>query len=224
MATTLTNSHSLTLATYAPATELGADNALTVAHGLVLANDLFVADGLIDTAKSTVAAESTVAKRNGIYSIIVPVVLAGLLVTPVTAVPTNASQNYTINTHYVKTGQLNVIDFERSNTDIVNSYQSYPLNWDGYDGIPPSAETISDVLSFLEKLPYGVIEPRPGVSGDGEVSLFWENDGIYIDIGFLGDGAYVLYARDSQDIEYFNDSIDLHKPLPAALLNLINIR
>ena len=199
MATTLTNNHSLSHATY------------EYAAGLTVSDELPVTD------------EFTVVKKNGIYSIIAPVVLAGLLVTPLPNIPTNTTQSYTINTHYAKTGQLNVIDFERSNTDIINSYQSYPLNWDGYDGIPPSAETISDVLSFIEKLPYGVIEPRPGVSGDGEVSLFWENDEIYIDIGFLGDGTYVFYARDSQDIEYFNDSIDLHKPLPTALLNLISI-
>ena len=172
---------------------------------------------------STVDIKEQFLQNKGLNSVIIPVIVAGLLLTPLPNIPTNATPSFTINTHYAQTGQQNEIDFGRSNADIVNSYQSYPLNWDGYDGIPPSDETISDALSFIEKLPYGVIEPRPGVSGDGEVSLFWENDDIYIDIGFLGDGTYVLYARDSQDIEYFKDSIDLHSPLPAALLNLIYI-
>ena len=176
-----------------------------------------------DTTESTVDKKEHDLQNKGVNSVIIPAILAGLLVTPLPNIPTNSTPSYTINTHYAKTGQLNETDFGRSNADIVNSYKSYPLNWDGYDGIPPSAETISNALSFLEKLPYGVIEPRPGVSGDGEISLFWENDEIYIDIGFSGDGTYVLYARDSQDIEYFKDSIDLHSPLPVALLNLINI-
>lgn len=177
---------------------------------------------LTDTFHNDVT-ESTVVKNSGINSAIIPVVLAGLLVTPLPYIPTNATQSYTINTHYAKTGQQNEIGFERSIADIVNSYKSYPFNWDGYDGIAPSAETINDALSFIDKLPYGVIEPRPGVSGDGEISLFWENDDIYIDIGFTGDGTYVLYARDNEGIEYFKDSINLNSPLPTALLNLIYI-
>ena len=81
-----------------------------------------------------------------------------------------------------------------------------------------------DTIEFIEKLPFGVFELRPGLSGDGEVSLFWEDDDVYIDIGFLGDGKYTFYARDSQEIEYFKDEIDLKGPLPDALLNLIYIK
>jgi hypothetical protein len=177
---------------------------------------------LTDTFHNDVT-ESTVVKNSGINSAIIPAVLAGLLVTPLPNIPTNSTPSYTINTRVAKTGQQNEISFGRSNADIVNSYKNYPLNWDGYDGIAPSSETINNTLTFLEKLPYGVIEPRPGVSGDGEISLFWENDDIYIDIGFTGDGTYVLYARDNEGIEYFKDSIDLNSPLPTALLNLIYI-
>ena len=176
-----------------------------------------------NVTESTLDIKEQLLQNKGVNSVIIPALFTGLLLSPLPNIPTNAIPSYTINTHYAQTGQQNEIDFERSNTDIVNSYKSYPLNWDGYDGIPPSAETISNALLFIEKLPYGVIEPRPGVSGDGEVRLFWENDDIYIDIGFLGDGTYVFYARDSQGIEYFKDSIDLHSPLPDALLNLIYI-
>ncbi len=193
MATTLTNTYSLSQELYSSITE------------------------------STVDTKEQLIQNKGLNSVIIPAIFAGLLITPLPDIPTNATPSYTINTRVAKTGQQNEISFGRSNADIVNSYKNYPLNWDGYDGIAPSTETINDTLSFIEKLPYGIIEPRPGVSGDGEVSLFWENDDIYIDIGFLGDGTYVLYARDSQGIEYFKDSIDLNSPLPTALLNLIYI-
>jgi len=176
-----------------------------------------------DITESTVDTKEQLLQNKGLNSVIIPAIFAGLLITPLPNIPTNTTPSYTINTYAAKTGQQNEISFGRSNADIVSSYKTYPLNWDGYDGIAPSTETINDALSFIEKLPYGVIEPRPGVSGDGEISLFWENDDIYIDIGFLGDGTYVLYARDSQDIEYFKDSIDLNSKLPTALLNLIYI-
>lgn len=189
-----------------------------------LTNTYSLSQGLYDgITESTVDTKKQLLQNKGLNSAIIPAIFAGLLITPLPDIPTNATPSYTINTYVAKTGQQNEISFGRSNADIISTYSTYPLNWDGYDGIAPSSETISDALSFIEKLPYGVVEPRPGVSGDGEISLFWENDDIYIDIGFLGDGTYVLYARDSQDIEYFKDSIDLHSPLPTALLNLIYI-
>lgn len=189
-----------------------------------LTNTYSLSQGLYDgITESTVDTKKQFLQNKGLNSTIIPAIFAGFLITPLPDIPTNATPSYTINTYVAKTGQQNETSFGRSNVDIVNSYKSYPLNWDGYDGIAPSTETINDTLSFIEKLPYGVIEPRPGVSGDGEISLFWEGDDIYIDIGFTGDGTYILYARDNEGIEYFKDSIDLNSPLPTALLNLIYI-
>lgn len=176
---------------------------------------------LNDTIESTVTEKEQLPQNQGLSSL---VLIAGLLIYPIHDIPTYATQNYSIYSHYTQTGQQNEIDFEEGITDLIKSYQYYPANWDGYDGIPPSSDTVNNALSFIEKLPFNAKEPRPGVSGDGEISLFWENDDIFVDIGFSGDGKYTFYARDNQAIEYFKDEIDLKDPLPEALLNLIYIR
>jgi len=150
---------------------------------------------------------------------IVSALAAGLL--PANNVPTNATPNYSIYNYYAETGQQHAVNFTNNITHLITAYQNYPNNWDGYEGVPASPETVKDTLIFIEKLPFGATQPRPGLSGDGEVSLFWENDDFYIDIGFLGDGKYTFYARDHQQVEYLKDDVDLNASLPNELLNLI---
>ena len=188
----------------------------TQTNSYSIAQSLFVKD-----METTVDEKEQLPQNQYITSVLVPALVAGLLLNPMYDIPTNAIPDYSIYSHYTQTGQQNEINFEKNITDIINTYQNYPTDWDGYDGIPPSAETVNDTLAFIEKLPFGVSDPRPGISGDGEISLFWDTDDFYIDIGFLGDEKYTLYARDSQAIEYFKDEIDLKDPLPDAFLNLV---
>ncbi len=174
-----------------------------------------------DTTGSTVTKKEELSQYPNLSSVML---IAGLLINPITDIPTYATQSYSIYSHYAQTGQQNEIDFEEGITDLINSYKNYPANWDGYDGIPPLSETVNNTLEFIEKLPFNAKEPRPGVSGDGEISLFWESDDIFVDIGFLGDEKYTFYARDDQAIEYFKDDLDLKDPIPEALLNLITLK
>lgn len=176
-----------------------------------------------DKTESTVPEKEQFPLNQGLSSVVYFAFIAQLIISPMYDIPTNALPDYSIYSHYAQTNQQNEIEFEKGITDVIIAYQSYPANWDGYDGISPSSDTINNTLLFLEKLPLGVAEPRPGLSGDGEVSLFWEKDDVFVDIGFSGDGKYSFYAQDSQDIEYLKDNIDLNDPLPDALINLINI-
>lgn len=177
-----------------------------------------------DDANSTIPAKDWGDQYPIINSKLIPVVLAGCLVSPTVNIPTNAIPDYSFFSHYSQIGQQNEIVFEKNIIETIVSYLNYPSNWDGYNGKPPTVDAVNDTLSFIHKLPFGVAESRPGLSGDGEISLFWENDDIFVDIGFVGDGKYSFYARDSQSIEYFKDEINLKDSLPEALINLISIR
>ncbi len=183
-----------------------------------------LSQSLFDKDIETTTEKAQRPQNQHLTSVVVPALVASLLVTPMYDIPTNATPDYSIYPHYTQTGQQNEIEFEKNITDKISAYQFYPIDWDGYEGIPASSDTVKDTLEFLEKLPFGVTEPRAGLSGDGEISLFWESDEIYIDIGFLGDGNFTFYARDGQGIEYFKDEIGLDEPLPDALLHLINIK
>jgi len=34
-------------------------------------------------------------------------------------------------------------------SETINSYKNYEYNWDGYDGVPASKQTIDDALFFI---------------------------------------------------------------------------
>jgi len=103
----------------------------------------------------------------------------------------------------------------------IRSYSTYEKNWDGYEGVPPKNKTISDTTHFLKHLPDNIKLPYAGLSGDGEINLFWDKDSIYIDIGFLGNNKFSYYARDNSGKEISGDDIVISDTLPTELINLI---
>lgn len=135
----------------------------------------------------------------------------------------SANSDHTLSIPVGNFDQQVYLDFGQSIPEKINSFLEYDRNWDGYDGVTPSSEAINEAILFFNHLPMGVREPRPGLSGDGEIGLFWEFDRIFIDIGFLGDKTYAIYAKDQDGIEYFKDDVGINEPLPEALKNLIII-
>lgn len=94
-------------------------------------------------------------------------------------------------------------------------------NWDGYNGVTPSTQTIKDVIKFIKLLPKNCVTPRLGVSNDGEIGLFWEGVEIFIDVGFVGDFQYSYYIsqgnKDNYE-EFFCDDIQINKKIEEHLL------
>lgn len=103
----------------------------------------------------------------------------------------------------------------------IRTYSTYEKNWDGYEGVPPKNETINDTINFLKHLPGNTKLPYAGLSGDGEINLFWDEDNIYIDIGFIGDNKFSYYARNKSGKEISGDDISISGTLPDELIRLI---
>lgn len=103
----------------------------------------------------------------------------------------------------------------------LRSYNTFEDDWDGYGGKAASKETIDDVISFLKKLPTDFSLPYSGLSGDGEISLFWDKDCIFIDIGFTGKHSYSYYARNSDGQEYFGNDIQISSGLSNDLVKTL---
>lgn len=103
----------------------------------------------------------------------------------------------------------------------IREYIQEADGWDGYHGKHPSPQAEQDVKTFIKMLPSNFKSPRKGVSGDGEIGLFWEKDQIYIDIGFVGNHLYSFYARDSDGIEYFGDDISVSSEIDVDLIRLM---
>ena len=59
----------------------------------------------------------------------------------------------------------------------------------------PSPAAISDALRFIDLLPADGPMPHVAVADDGEVNFFRRREGLFVDIGFYGDGQIHYYAR-----------------------------
>jgi len=129
---------------------------------------------------------------------------------------------------YVSTAPSELINFVfRADTNkqklffSLRSYRSFENDWDGYGGQIPSDQTIEDSIKFIKLLPTNVLLPYAGLSGDGEISLFWDKNKIFIDIGFRGNGQYSYYARLANGKEYFGSNLQLSSDLPSDLISIL---
>ena len=66
---------------------------------------------------------------------------------------------------------------------------------DSRDGTPPSPAAINDALRFVDLLPVDSPTLHVSVADDGEINFFRRRPGLYVDVGFFGDGQVHYYAR-----------------------------
>lgn len=71
----------------------------------------------------------------------------------------------------------------------LRNYKQLSHNWNGYDGDPPPDGAVEQCVDFLRSLG-DILLPTPMVSGSGEVGLFWEREGVTIELGFKGKDKY----------------------------------
>lgn len=59
----------------------------------------------------------------------------------------------------------------------------------------PEEKAFEDAYVFIQQLDLTSI-PTPIITlaDDGEVNFFWENESVYVDLGFYGTGAYSYFA------------------------------
>ena len=88
-------------------------------------------------------------------------------------------------------------------------------------GKGPADAAFDDARRFLEGLSELKIHPKLSLVADGEINFSWENDDVYIDLGFYGDGkGGSYYAEDSSGRKYYRDSFPPDK-LPREIAVLI---
>ncbi|WP_342361380.1 hypothetical protein [Terrarubrum flagellatum] len=106
----------------------------------------------------------------------------------------------------------------------IQKYAKRKADWDGDDGIPPSANAVRDALAFLDyaeiefSIPSAVYAP-----GDGEVMFQWRNADAFIEVGFYGDNTISWYFRgakggvDHADDQFSRDQMEIPPRLSAYL-------
>ena len=91
--------------------------------------------------------------------------------------------------------------------------------------LTPTDDAVREALRFLDLLPPQIRSPHIGAADDGEINFSWIADGVFIDVGFRGDGQLHYHARvESKAIAGGEDapfpSRTLPRQLEAALLSL----
>ncbi|MBP0018953.1 MAG: hypothetical protein J7647_15570 [Cyanobacteria bacterium SBLK] len=104
----------------------------------------------------------------------------------------------------------------------LNTYLTLPNDWDGYDGVAPTTQTIQDCIFFVKQLPQSIKVPKPMIGGSGTVGLYWEKDDIYAEVCFEGDSTFWYYGTDGK-FEIGEESITLIPDMqfPVALYKLL---
>lgn len=70
------------------------------------------------------------------------------------------------------------------------SYADLEPEWDGYSAEPANVDSIAEARVFISSLPTGCPVPRSTLASDGEISLYWDRNGHYLETSFPGDGTY----------------------------------
>jgi len=153
----------------------------------------------------------------------------------------SAPSSINITTDYsVKTESPFLIQYEKSETisdtyfisekedsnliklhSLINSYEQVPDNWDGYNGIAPERNTIKATKAFLNVLMRQSIQtPKSMLSGSGEISLYWNAENTYIEIGFEDDAHYTYFVNHNGE-EFGKDDYPLSESIPNSLLKIL---
>lgn len=74
--------------------------------------------------------------------------------------------------------------------------RSFLLEADDRLGVTrPSPDAVNAALRFVDLLPVDSPTPHVSVADDGEINFFRRSPGVYVDVGFFGDGQIHTYAR-----------------------------
>lgn len=104
----------------------------------------------------------------------------------------------------------------------IRHWASFSENWDGEGANLPSTESIRDSVSFLRLIADSEQLPQPMLHATGNVSLFWNDNGLYADVEFLGQNKVAYFIKRNEDKHKGVISFDSEK-MPAVFSALIKV-
>lgn len=107
----------------------------------------------------------------------------------------------------------------------LRSYADLPENWDGEGATTPSAEAIENAIQFLYDKPVQIPLPSPDIGSAGEVGVYWDENGIFAEAVFEGDGHFHYYAEhvvdDTVHTTTGKDGLAVGDDWPEGLVRLL---
>jgi hypothetical protein len=105
----------------------------------------------------------------------------------------------------------------------LQAYESLESGWDGNNSSAPQRSHIAAACQLLDRLPAGVPLPKPMLSHDGEVGLYWVEDKFFADVVIENSTSFSLFVRQREPAykEYFADSLIIKNTSTAIRQGLL---
>lgn len=105
----------------------------------------------------------------------------------------------------------------------IEEFRSRQDGWKGPNSFGPTKRTIEDAKTFAEVvLADSKIEPpHIGLAADGEITFFWQNPKITIDLTIAGDGTYSYFAKPVVGPPFFEDAAPVSKSFSEEIFSLM---
>lgn len=95
--------------------------------------------------------------------------------------------------------------------------------WHRADSVGATPSAVNDAERFLRSIDWRRVEkPTISLSEDGEINFLWQNDALYLDLGFVGDGTYSFYGKSGEGEIFLGDDQQVGESLPANLASLMS--
>ena len=83
----------------------------------------------------------------------------------------------------------------------------------------PSERAFDDAYEFIQNIPLSqVFSPLISLADDGEINFFWNVDGIYVDLGFYGDGQCSYFAQSKFGQKVYSNAFPTSEGFPPDIL------
>jgi len=102
----------------------------------------------------------------------------------------------------------------------IRSWSLFGADWDGEGALAPSAQSIKDAVSFTRLLSDTSL-PESMLLASGHVALYKNENGLYADIEFLGDGRIAYFIKRNGDKHKGVLTFDSQK-MPAVFSALLS--
>ena len=87
----------------------------------------------------------------------------------------------------------------------------------------PTDRAFADARRFVSAWDSGDLPmPDVGLADDGEVNFLWQEPGLYVDLGFRGDGTFSCFARALSGVRIAVDGAAAGHGLPPELQAILN--
>lgn len=97
----------------------------------------------------------------------------------------------------------------------MKSYSLLSSGWGDANSAIPTSHSMEITLLLIDKLPARLPLPRPMLSHNGELGLYWDLQQGYAELGIERDGLVTFFSRESNGIERTEENLSIASISPA---------